>query len=155
MIENSDEMATIGLPQVTQLGFVVRSLNQWIERYNPLFGPFTTMDAKLTDVGYRDGKADCELKLAFGKSGDIEIEFIEWVSGHSPHREFIEQGREGLHHLQFHVRNIEPWIEKLTSIGYRTIWYQRLASDTAFVYMEKTSDPTFIEFVEIPPHPAA
>lgn len=143
----ASEIASLGLPKVAQIGFVVRDRAEWMRRMDPLFGPFTTMDTRVPAAQYRGGVADCELKLAFGQSGDVQIEFIEWVAGDCPHREFIEQGREGMHHLMFYVADVDGWIARLVPLGYQVVWYKRWSPEIVFVYLERPGDPTIIEFL--------
>jgi hypothetical protein len=92
-----------------------------------------------------------KLEIAFGRSGDLEIELIEWQGGESPHREFIERGGEGMHHVQFRVDDADGWIARLEEVGFRTIWYKRWCADTVFAYLERDGDPTIVEFLEMPP----
>jgi catechol 2,3-dioxygenase-like lactoylglutathione lyase family enzyme len=140
----------LGLPRVAQLGYVVRDLDAAIRLYDPLFGPFRRMDGSVQGVEYRGRLADCRLELAFGWSGELEIELIQWISGECPHREFIEKGREGMHHLQFRVDDCDAWIAKLAPLGYARIWYKRWSADTTFAYLERPGDPTLIEFLQMP-----
>ena len=81
----------------------------------------------------------------------LEIELIQWKSGESPHREFIERGREGIHHVQFRVDDCDGWIERVRPLGYELIWYKNWSADTRFGYLERPGDPTLIEFLEMPP----
>jgi methylmalonyl-CoA/ethylmalonyl-CoA epimerase len=141
----------LGLPPADQVGFVVRDLEAAMRLYAPLFGPFTTMDGSVQDADFRGRKADVSLKIAFGHSGPLEIELIEWLSGESPHSEFIQAGREGMHHLRFRVADADAWIAKLRPLGYEAIWYKRWSADTTFAYLERKGDPTFIEFLQMPP----
>jgi hypothetical protein len=143
-------LATVGLPALVQVGFVVKNLKQAIAQYEPMFGPFTTMDGSVQGATYRGRTEDANLDIAFGHSGKLEIELIEWKGGHSPHREFIEKGREGMHHVQFRVKNCDAWIKKLEPIGYQTIWYKRWSADTTFAYMEREGDPLIVEFLQMP-----
>ena len=143
-------LARLGLPPIDQVGFVVRSLEETRARYGAIFGPFTEMDGSVQDATYRGRQADAELALLFGKSGELEIEFIEWKSGESPHREFIEQGREGMHHLRFRVEDTDHWIEQLEPHGYRPIWYKQFSEDIVFAYLEREGDPLLIEFLQMP-----
>lgn len=141
----------LGLPPIAQLGHVVRDLRAAMALYEPLYGPFTTMDGSVQGVTYRGRIADAKLAIAFGRSGDLEIELIEWQGGESPHREFIERGREGIHHVQFRVEDCDGWIEKVRPLGYQVIWYKRYSADTTFAYLERSGDPTIIEFLQMPP----
>lgn len=143
---------SLGLPPIDQIGFVVRDLDAWIERYDALFGPFTRMDGSVNGADYRGRSEDVRLAIAFGRSGDLEIEFIEWREGHSPHREFIERGGEGMHHVRFRVDDCNAWIEKLKTVGFKPIWYKVWDADTVFTYMERDNDPTIVEFLQMPQH---
>lgn len=145
-----EQLQQLGLPPADQVGFVVRDLEQAMVAYAPLFGPFTTMDGSVSQVRYRGREEDVGLKLAFGRSGELEIEFIQWVSGHSPHREFIEKGREGMHHIRFRVEDADAWIARLEALGYAAIWYKRFSADTTFAYLERSGDPTLIEILQMP-----
>ena len=140
----------LGLPPIDQVGFVVRSLDEARERYEAIFGPFTEMDGSVKAADYRGRTADAELRLLFGSSGDLEIEFIEWRGGESPHREFIEQGREGMHHLRYRVDDAQAWIDRLASVGYRRIWYKQFSADTVFAYLEREGDPLLLEVLQMP-----
>jgi len=146
---SEQQLAALGLPPIDQVGFVVKDLDKAIAQYDALFGPFTTMDAQVPSADFRGREASCELKLAFGRSGNLEIELIQWVSGESPHREFIENGSEGMQHLRFRVDNADTWIEKLGAEGYRSIWYKRWSEDTVFAYLERDNDPLMIEILQM------
>lgn len=147
----SNVLKQLGLPPIAQLGHVVRDLRTAMALYEPLYGPFTTMDGSVQAATYRGRVADVKLAIAFGRSGDLEIELIEWQDGESPHREFIERGREGIHHVQFRVDDCDGWIEKVKPLGYEVIWYKRFSADTTFAYLERPDDPTLIEFLQMPP----
>ncbi len=149
--ETPDALESLGLPPIDQVGFVVRSIEETKQRYGALFGPFTEMDGSVEAADYRGKTADADLAILFGHSGDLEIEFIEWRGGESPHREFIEQGREGMHHLRYRVEDADHWIEKVAQVGYKPIWYKQFSADTVFAYLEREGDPLLIEFLQMPP----
>ena len=88
------------------------------------------------------------IRLAFGKSGDVEIELIEWVSGGCPHKEFLEAGREGMHHLRFIVDELEREVKAADSLGYEVIWSKRWDEGLAVAYLERPGDPLVLEFFE-------
>jgi hypothetical protein len=145
------DLASLGLPPADQVGFVVRNLEQSMQLYGPMFGPWSTMDGSVDEVDYRGRKEDAKLRIAFGRSGPLEIELIEWVSGESPHAEFIRAGREGMHHIRFRVDDTDAWIEKMKTVGFAPVWYKKWCADTTFVYMERAGDPLWIEFLQMPP----
>lgn len=136
------------LPPVNQVGFVVKNLEEALKLYEPMFGPFAVMDAADMEWDYRGKPETSSLKIAFGNSGDVEIELIEWVSGESPHKEFIDAGREGMHHLRFVVDNVEEKVTEAAQFGYRQIWYKRFAEGLAASYLERDDDPLVLELFE-------
>ncbi len=140
----------LGLPQIDQVGFVVKSVDEAEKRYGALFGPFTRMDGSVQAATYRGREADAQLEILFGRSGELEMEFIEWKGGESPHREFIEQGREGMHHIRYRVDDTDAWIERLAEVGYRPIWYKQFSPEIVFAYLEREGDPLLIEFLQMP-----
>lgn len=146
MDENIREV--MALPPCDQVGFVVKDMVSALALYEPLFGPFSTMDPGPMTYDYRGQQEECEMKLAFGKSGDLEIELIQWVSGGSPHREFIDADREGMHHLRFIVQNLEEKVAEAEALGYQNIWSKRYGEGLAVAYLERTGDPLVIEFFE-------
>jgi methylmalonyl-CoA/ethylmalonyl-CoA epimerase len=148
LIMAEDIRRQLVLPDLNQVGFVVRSMEQALALYEPLFGPFSTLDPGPMNYHYRGAQEDCELRLAFGKSGDVEIELIEWVSGGCPHKEFLDAGREGMHHLRFIVDNLETQVEAAQAVGYEAIWSKRFGDGLAVAYLERLGDPLVIEFFE-------
>jgi len=148
--DDTPQPESLGLPPIDQVGFVVKSLEESERFYAPMFGPFTRMNGNVKEVDFRGRVCDVELEIMFGRSGDVEIEFIEWQRGESPHGEFIQAGREGLHHLRYRVDDADAWIEKMGTVGYRPIWYKKLTDDIVFAYLEREGDPLLIEFLQMP-----
>jgi methylmalonyl-CoA/ethylmalonyl-CoA epimerase len=140
--------AQLKLPPIDQVGFVVRDMEAALKLYEPLFGPFTTMDSGEFEYDYRGEKDVSSLKLAFGRSGDVEIELIQWVSGRTPHKEFIDAGREGMHHLRFRVDNLDEKVGEAQALGYHSIWQTRYGEGLAVAYLEREGDPLLLEFFE-------
>ena len=148
MTQTIDEQ--LQLPPCEQVGFVVRDMDAALALYEPLFGPFTMMEPGNDSYDFRGEQAEVELQLAFGKSGELEIELIAVVSGRSPHQEFLDSGREGMHHLRFRVASLEAEVKKADALGYRNIWGKRFSEDTAVAYLSRQGDPLLIELLEMP-----
>ena len=90
----------------------------------------------------------CELRIAYGKSGELEIELIQWVSGGSPHKEFLDAGLEGMHHLRFRIDKLDEKIAAAQQFGYQSIWETRFGEGLAVAYLERPGDPLLIELFE-------
>ncbi|HEU4427949.1 MAG TPA: VOC family protein [Myxococcota bacterium] len=144
----------VELPPIDQVGYVVRDLDATTQRYANLFGPFRFMDSPLTGVLYRGKPADVNLRLAFGSCGNLEMEFIEVLSGASPHAEFLAAGREGIHHVRYRVPDCDATIAALRSEGFAPIWYHDMGF-AKFAYLEHASrDGVLIELLEMSGAPA-
>jgi hypothetical protein len=140
----------LGLPPLEQVGFVFRDAEAAAKMYEPLFGPFTFMDAAVEGAIYRGQPTDLNTRMAFGKSGDVEIELIQVLAGKGPHSEFLEQGREGLHHIRFRADDLDAWTPRLAPLGYQPIWYKCWPDlgNAKACYFERPGDPLLIEFFE-------
>ncbi len=145
---NSTFQEALNLPPLDQVGFVVKDIDAAVTIYEPLFGPFKRMDPGPFDYLYRGQYEPAELKLAFGQSGDIEIELIEWISGGTPHKEFLDAGREGMHHMRFIVDDLQTKIEEAKPFGYQAIWSADFGPDLAVAYLEREEDPLLLEFFQ-------
>ena len=143
-----DMRQQLDLPDLNQVGFVVRDLAAALALYEPLFGPFVTMDPGPMTYDYRGVQEECDMRIAFGKSGDVEIELIEWVSGGCPHKEFLDAGREGMHHLRFIVDDLDASVGAAQAFGYESIWGKRYGEGLAVAYLEREGDPVVMEFFE-------
>lgn len=147
---SNDIKLALNLPPIDQIGFVVKDLSKAMAAYEPLFGPFTTMDPGEMVFDYRGVPTGSEIRLAFGRSGDVEIELIEWVSGGTPHKEFLDAGHEGMQHVRFIVDDIDQAIEQAKALNYFTIWYKCFSPGLAAAYLERAGDPLVIEFFQRP-----
>jgi methylmalonyl-CoA/ethylmalonyl-CoA epimerase len=145
---SDDVRQVLALPPCDQVGFVVRDLEAALALYEPLFGPFSVMDPGPMSYRYRGRQEECEIRLAFGRSGVLEVEFIQWVSGGCPHKEFLDAGNEGMHHLRFPVADLEQKVAEAERMGYESIWDTRFGEGLAVAYLERPGDPLIIEFFE-------
>ena len=93
----------VKLPPVGQLGVVVKDVDKTIDYYSSTYGigPWRTVEINHPEVQVRDKTHFWKAKLAFASMGPVEIELIQNIDGRSIHSEFLDEGREGLHHLDF------------------------------------------------------
>ena len=138
----------LGLPACDQIGFVYRDLDAAIARMTPVFGPFERFEYGEMTWNYRGTEEPSEIVLALGRSGDVEIELIQWVSGATPHKEFLDAGREGLHHIRFVVDDVDRMIDKAAPVGWRPVWHKRFGEGLAAAYLERDEEPLLVEFFE-------
>lgn len=138
------------LGAIDQVGFVVRDLDEACARYEPLFGPWKRAESPLTGVSFRGVPTDVHLRLAFGRAGALEMEFISVVSGASPHSEFLAAGREGIHHVRYPVADLAATLAALAPGGFTPIW-QHAIGPYQWAYCEHPRrDGVLIELLESP-----
>jgi catechol 2,3-dioxygenase-like lactoylglutathione lyase family enzyme len=143
--------AGLDLPAPDQIGFVVRDLDRAIAQYEPIFGPLTVTDFGPQQASYRGARpTPYQMRFAFGRAGGLEIELIEWLEGDTPHRDFIQQGREGMHHLRYRIDDLDYWLQRVCDLGFEVTWMARLSSDVGYAYCEREGDPLVLEFLQMP-----
>lgn len=148
-MQGTRTLGRVEMPPIDQVGYVVRDLEASLARYQNLFGPFTRMDSPLTGVLYRGRPTDVHLELAFGSVGNLEIEFIAVRSGASPHSEFLDAGREGIHHIRYRVPDCDATLAALRGEGFEPIWYHDMGF-AKFAYCEHRSrDGVLLELLQL------
>jgi len=91
------------------------------------------------------------LKVAFIPVGDTRIELLEPTSEASTVHQFIQKRGEGIHHIAFHVDDIEASIAQLKEMGYRLLSEvpEEGAGGTKIVFLHpKSGFGVLIELVE-------
>jgi len=49
--------------------------------------------------------------------GSTQIELIKWIDGDCSYKEFLDQGKEGLHHIAIYIEDTDKYIEEFKSKG--------------------------------------
>lgn len=101
--------ALLQLPPLTQVGIVVPNLEETVAYYQEKLriGPILRFP-DFQKLGYEETYYKGEPEkfnsaFAFFRLGDMEVEIIQPLYGRSIYRDFLEAGRQGLHHLGFDV----------------------------------------------------
>ena len=90
---------------ITQIGIVVKDLNQAMKKYWDLFGigPWRVHtyapQTGLTNMKIRGREEPYGMRLAMAYTGKMNWELIQPLSGPNIYKEFLEQKGEGLHHV--------------------------------------------------------
>jgi len=143
MRKNKDRLdQLLQLPSVTQIGMVVPDLEEALvsfqEKFNVESFEWITDFSKLgyMEIYYLGKPGKFNSLLAFFRLGIMEMEIIQPVSGQSIYRDFLDQGRQGIHHLGFDVG--EDFDERLAAyarIGIKVLMSGR-GSNRAFAYLD-------------------
>ncbi len=97
---------------LAHVGIAVRSLEEAIPRWTESLGFRHVGTITLESMG---------LRIAFLEAGGTEIELLEPVRPDSAVAKFLAKRGEGLHHLSFHVRDIEAALTRAAAAGLELI----------------------------------
>jgi methylmalonyl-CoA/ethylmalonyl-CoA epimerase len=120
------ETPRVKLPPIEQIGIVVNDVDRTIEYYGSVFGlgPFDVREVELKGFTYKHRQCDCRLKVAFARSGPVEIELIQVLEGETPHGDFLREKGEGLQHLRFMVDDCAGMLAELAKEGIEPVWHR-------------------------------
>ena len=82
----------------------------------------------------RGQPSPCRLKVAFLRSGTIDIELIQVLEGETTHTEFLREKGEGVQHLGFRVDDIEGMLVELAKEGIEPVFH-RMSPQISFAYL--------------------
>ncbi len=142
------------LGPVTVLKYAVRDLERWMQQLVDVgIGPWWVSRNQAPEAFiYRGSQSDARFTWGLTWSGDVLHELIQPVNDDpSPYSEFLDAGREGLHHGAFYPRDYEGAVEYLKGTGRKAILHGH-SGDARFTYFEGIgSPPQPIELQYLPP----
>ncbi len=98
----------------------------------------------------RGREVRCDLSVAFGRSGNVQIELIQPLAGEGVHFELLAARGPGAHHLGFFVDDLDAEMEAATADGFAPVMSGGMGKsrycyldtlDTLGVYVELIHDP--------------
>ena len=125
---------SFGLGPIDQLSFAVADVAEAVPRYTAMFGgPLRVVDVPALEVLVRGVPSVTSLRLAFGRTGSIEVELVEVVSGLWPTTEWLENHGEGLHHVRYPVDDVAASQAAMEAAGFELLMAS--AGSVPFVYL--------------------
>jgi methylmalonyl-CoA/ethylmalonyl-CoA epimerase len=98
--------------ELDHVGVAVENLSQAIERWRPLVGD---PDAPAEDVPSN------RVRVAFITVGGTHVELLEPMDPESPVAKFLASRGPGVHHLAFHVPNVDQALADVAARGGRLV----------------------------------
>jgi hypothetical protein len=147
-------LSDLGLGPIDQLSFAVAHHQAALLLYTGLFGPFKTRRVRFDPalVSYRGQPTDASLLLAFGRSGDLEIELVQVEVGEAPASEHVRRHGDGLHHIRVPVDDLGLARGRLAPAGFTTVLDGMSARGSRFAYLEAPDrlGATMLELLQEP-----
>lgn len=126
---------------IAQLGFVYRDVRKQAKWSEQFFGisNFNILGPVELDTIYRGKDTKYTVIGAFGKLfNNVEVELIQFVDGESIHKEFLNQGREGLHHIRYDLESLQDFktvLEEFNDKGINVLQYGKIVS-SEYAYLD-------------------
>jgi catechol 2,3-dioxygenase-like lactoylglutathione lyase family enzyme len=110
------------LRRVTQIAIVVKDIERaravWAELLGVEEQPIVEIESwESTHMMFRGKPSKGRAKLSFFNLENIVLELIQPIDGPSTWQNFLEKYGEGIHHIAFHVENLEETLEKFRRMG--------------------------------------
>lgn len=124
---------------IIQNGFVVRDLEAAMRHWVGLgVGPFFVLPrVEFAAVTYRGRPTQVEIAVAMAYSGALQIELVQQLNdAPSIYREFLDQGREGLHHVGVASTDYAADLARVTASGLEVAMAGSTAAGTGFAYLD-------------------
>ena len=122
------------------LGYVFKDVDKQIESFKSSVdrARFHTFEQYDIPCVYRGRESKVSLKIAVSRLLNLDIEIIQPLKGESPYKEFLERGKEGLHHMAISVNDIAPYIEGYQKKGTKILFLIQVGPlDVVYLDTEK------------------
>jgi hypothetical protein len=96
---------------------------------------FVVFDPVDVKVKYRGVDKTLRMRGGFGTIYDTQIELLQPIEGESIYTEFLNQGREGFHHICYTVDDLQAVINKYKEAGIDVLQSGKLMT-TKYAYMD-------------------
>jgi methylmalonyl-CoA/ethylmalonyl-CoA epimerase len=143
--------------RVHHVGIVVKDLKATAERLESFgIGPFENFKLHAPPpmtgpVLFLDQPLKSKTKVRVASIGDLDFEIFQPLEGDSPWMRFLNTHGEGIHHLGFHVDDLDAEISRFKENGAKIILYGRWQGGGGGVYFDLGAGDILIELVKYPP----
>ena len=100
------------MKRIDHIGIAVRNLSEAEKVFTDVLG---------SDPIKTETVADESVRVSFFQSGESKVELLESTNPDGPIARHIAKRGEGLHHVAFHVDDLNDELDRLRKLGYRVI----------------------------------
>ena len=129
----------LNLPDISQVGIVVRNMDNAIEYYEKVLGlgPFVRPKISYAEKFYYGKPVDSLWIMGFCSLGLVELELIQPITGPTIYHDFLKEKDDGIHHLGFDLKNIDEKISLCKKMGIQVIQSGK-GLTSRFAYLDTT-----------------
>ncbi|TFG13952.1 MAG: hypothetical protein EU535_04105 [Promethearchaeota archaeon] len=108
-------MSTLKLEKFDQIGILVRDIDKAIRFYEGLLhftAPLNIVEQSSTVI-YKGEQVTFKMRKIMQNFGGKQLEIVQLVesTGNHLYKEFLDEGKEGLHHLGIYTKNAEQLMD--------------------------------------------
>jgi methylmalonyl-CoA/ethylmalonyl-CoA epimerase len=94
---------------------------------------------------YRGKPLNSDMHAFIMRIGNLSLEFIQPDNKPNPWKDFLKVKGEGVHHLGFHVQDVEKEMNRLISLGAEVPFYGKINGKIGAAYVDLKVANLFIE----------
>lgn len=135
--------------KIDQLSYVYKDIKRQTKDMEELYDvPSFALMENIThqNATFRGKESSIITDYAFSRLFNVQIELQQWKSGDCLFKEFIEQGKEGLHSIGIYVDDLDAYIEEFKKRGIEVIQTGQVGKQK-FAYLD--TEKTFGFLLEI------
>ncbi len=140
---------SLGDLKINQLGYVYKDIKKQAKILEEKLGlpKFAFLENKPTKYKYRGKESIVQTMIGFSRSLNVQIELIQLIEGECIFKEFIDAGKEGLHHFGVYVDDVDTLIKTYKEKGYEVVHEGVTAGVQKIAYIDTYEDfGAYIEF---------
>ncbi len=134
--------------KIDQLGYVYKDLKKQAKIMESLYNipKFAILEGPPEKIVYRGKESILNYNIGLSRFFNVQLELIQWNDGECIYKEFLEQGREGLHHISMFIENLDAYIEEFKKMGIDVIESGQIGK-VVYAYMD--TEESFGIIIEI------
>ena len=139
----------LGNLKINQLGYVYKDIKKQAKILEEKLGlpKFAYLENMPTKYNYRGRETTVQTMIGFSRSLNVQIELIQLINGECIFKEFIDSGREGLHHFGIFVEDVDTILREYIKRGYSVVHEGITAGVQKVAYIDTYDDfGVYIEF---------
>jgi hypothetical protein len=127
----------LGKFEFFQLGYVYKDIEKRAKIMESVLGvsKFIIFDPVELKINYRGNKTKIEVRGAFAQYNETQLELIQINRGDCIYKEFLDQGREGFHHVCYRVDDLKAIIENYKDQGIEVLQSGKIMT-SSYAYMD-------------------
>jgi len=135
--------------KINQLGYVYKDIKKQAKILEENLGlpKFAFLENKPAKYKYRGKETTVQTTLGFSRCLNVQVELIQLISGECIFKEFLDLGKEGLHHFGIFVEDVDSIVKEYVERGYSIVHEGITAGVQKVAYIDTYNDfGVYIEF---------